>query len=557
MKRILLAFRKMFSLIFRNVKKAKINWESVEKRGDRTFQIGWRLAVLALLLGVVVFIIKGFRDDGFAIKAFDVPKHLEDAGYSGTVLARKLVDELSALEIFVSSVKEEALQAIHNDVDKPDLDVEVMGIGLTLNAVTFHLRELLGRENRSIGGELTDVDQRLTLTLRMTGSASRSFSKKYVEGQRERALEYVVLEAAKAILATLDPYRLAIYHYKKDEKEAALEVIGKILKERPEDAAWAYVAWGNLLTKEGKYKEGIDKFQRAIAIDPKLELARNNWAWEEFRLKNFEKALQLFEENARLSPEKGGNWNSIAFCLRAMERFDEADRAYARAVEVEPDVLWWYGNWADMNVQRGDTSSVEEIFGRLKSNVSLRGADYYLFMASYFNFKGEQDSAMHQLERVVELEPKNFSALRQLSGIYLRADTNFSQIKEMALRTIDLAKEQNETEEKVILQNAYNYIAMAEYKMEEYDSAYYHVQLAIKQDTSIAYPYTTLAEIHGLVDNHEGFYAAAEIALQKGFHLENFLDEEPYNRYAQQARFQDLLRKYGREGQVALNTEEN
>ena len=57
---------------------------------------------------------------------------MAEAGYTGQVFARQLVDELIEVQNFVQSIKDDALTNIQNQNEKPDLDVEVLGIGLTL-----------------------------------------------------------------------------------------------------------------------------------------------------------------------------------------------------------------------------------------------------------------------------------------------------------------------------------------------------------------------------------------------------------------------------------------
>jgi hypothetical protein len=216
--------------IFSWIKKLPISWNWVKTVGDGVFQAGWRLGVLLLLIGVTFFLIKGLQNETYAIETFQVPEIFEQSGYTGVVLAKKLVDELNEVENFISSSKEGPLNNIQSNVGEPDLNVEVMGIGLTLNTVTYYLRDLLGRQNRSISGEITDIDQSLSLTLRITGAAPFHASYSYSESDRAVGIQYLLHEASKQIILHLDPYRIAVYHYKKNDEKNSLEVIGEILK---------------------------------------------------------------------------------------------------------------------------------------------------------------------------------------------------------------------------------------------------------------------------------------------------------------------------------------
>jgi len=92
------------------------------------------------------------------------------------------------------------------------------------------------------------------------------------------------------------------------------------------------------------------------------------------------------------------------------------------------------------------------------------------------------------------------------------------------------------------LLQAYNILAMSEYGIEEYDSAFVHVQMAIDIDTTNAVPYTTLAETHAFVGNHEAFYEAVAKAVKYGFDFAPYLLEEPYVRYKDDKRFLRLVK---------------
>lgn len=530
---------------FNKFKNLSFNWEKIKNSGDVLFQAGWRFFVLLLFLGVALFLIKGLRNDAYAIKTFQVPDAFSKAGYSDGVIAKKLVDELNAIETFVSSAKAGPLDNVQSEIGKPDLNIEVMGVGLTLNTITYYLRDLLGRKNRSIGGELTDVDQKLSLTLRMTDHPPQTFSRNYQENERSQALSYVLHEAAKKILQNLDPYRIAVYYYRKKESSKCLEAIGEILETRPEEAKWAYLAWGNLLNQEDKPREAMEKFRQAIQLDSQFELAWTNLAWAEFELKNHEKAIAAFQKLTTLNPQKGSYWNSLAFCHRRSGQYEKADQAYAKAVKTEPDVIWWPRNWADFKLQQKDTAAFEALFSKIKNNPNLRGLDYYRVMASYAMYTGRPDSAAHYIQNALALDPDNMGILQQLTNLHYRHTKNFEQVKVYARRLIDLAEEQSEIRPRHFRQNYYNYMARADYSLEEFDSALIHVQKAIDLDTLSSAPYTTLAETYAFMGEYEAFYQSIEIALDKGFkNLDQHLHEEPYRRFAKEERFLKLLDKY-------------
>ncbi len=544
-----------FKSIFQRLKKLPLSWKAIREVGDGVFQAGWRFGLLLLLLGVIVFIWRGLQNDTYTIEAFQTPEDFTKAGLNGVVLSNKLVDELNEVETFVSSMKEGPLNEIQSNVGKPDLNVEVMGIGLTLNTVTYYLRDLLGRRNRAISGEISEMDSSLNLTLRMTGSEPFHFSQSYRENGRAEALKQVLHEAAKQIILNLDPYRMAVYYYRKKEYEKSLELIGNILRDRPEDSAWAYLAWGNLLNELERSEEAIEKFKMGAEHSPDIHHNYVNWAWTEFRLERFEQSKDLFEKVVELKPKNGSYWNGLAASYWKLEQLDKADKAYAKAVSSSPDELWLYRNWANFKFQQGDSIAVEEIIGLLKKNENIRGVDYFQILAINEMYKGNNEEALRLLKNILDLDPDNIDALQQSIPIYLREKKDFDKVKALSRQLIHFAKTQKVEYPRYFLQTYYNYLAMAEYSLEEYDSSIVHARLSIAQDTTIDYPYTTLAEAHELMGDQEAFYRYLEKALERGFQLKRYLNQEPYSRYTEDQRFKDLLDQYFPEQgeQQALN----
>ena len=101
-----------FTRIFAALKARRIKWSDIKDNGDALFQAGWRLGVLLLLIGMVVFVFKGLKNDGYAITALQAPAAFVEAGFSGPVLAKKLIDELQEVNQFVSSQKTDVLSGI-------------------------------------------------------------------------------------------------------------------------------------------------------------------------------------------------------------------------------------------------------------------------------------------------------------------------------------------------------------------------------------------------------------------------------------------------------------
>ena len=409
---------------------------------------------------------------------------------------------------------------------------------------------MLGISNQSIGGEVTDFGGELELTLRVTGIPIQTYHYDYSATSKKKGLNYLLHEAAKAIIAEIDPYRMAVYYQRKNQFGDGLRFVNKLLKERPEESAWAYVAWGNILDKQGKLEEAIEKFKRASELEPSLVLATNNQAWIEFRLENVDTAIELFYESLKHDKSNAATWNSLAFCLKWIKNYPEADQAYQKACELEPTSIFWPLNLAYSKFEQGDTLAAKELLNELMTTTEAKGAELHYALFNYYNLLDDKEQAIKELETVLSLDDQHFYAINNAVTLYFQ-NGHYVKAIESARKIIQLAPQEISVNLTYTTMDAYNTIAMSQYKLERFDSAYYYVEKSIQQDNSAGMPYSTLAEIHDLTGKKEAFYEAAEIAMQKGFPLWNVLEDEPYQTYmATDPRFRSLIKKYQPKGNI-------
>lgn len=523
-------------------KQSKVRWRNVLRIGNLIFQVGWRVVVFFLVVALALFLYRGMHDENYAVEAFHVPKEFSEAGLNGVVFANKLMDEVQAVEDFIASVKERPTE-VQSGI-QPDLDFQVMGIGLTVNSITYFLKEIFGKEKRSIGGELIDIDQKLELTLRITGHPSEHFSITYEADQREEALQHLMHEAAKVVIGLLDPYRLSVYHYKKNDMEKAMELIMDIIATKPEETAWAYLAWGNIMNKLNRPQEACEKFEKAIEHQRDFHLAYANWAWTVFRSENYEAAIPLFQKASRGRHEEASYYNGIAMCYRSLGDFKKAETYFAKASASDPEhTLWWNGNWAGMKYsQMQDTAGAQQLMKKTGDDM-IEGPNKYLAYAAYYFYKNDPDSAQLMAQEALSIAPGNLLALNQVANFYFRNEHN-EECVEVSKKRIEVLKSNRNVENwNQQLLNAYNILAMCDYRLLQYDSALVHINLAIEVEPSHPIPYTTLAETYAYMGEHEKFYEALEMAVDRGYDFDAIKEEEPYSRYQSEERFRSIIYK--------------
>lgn len=494
-----------------------------------------RTGTLVLIAALMVLLWRLFRNDGYVIEAFSVPKSLEESGFQGQVVARMIQDELLLVKAIAASVKSDSLQ-MRGD-EQPELNVAVMGFGVSLRSIAFQLRELFGRPNNVIRGELTLADSTLALTLRMTGFQSVSFAEPLTDGQRP-ALQKLLRRAGECLLGSYDPYRLAVYYNRENRLEEGIRVVGDMLARRPEERHWAYLAWGALLEGQGKLEEALLKFEDSAAAKTDFALPWMRQAWLLRKLKRNPEAIEKTKRALELAPGEPSYWGSYANLLNEEKRYEEADRAWTRMTELVGWREGWQMDWAEAKLNRGDLEGgkqlLQEIIAKSENDLTRTLARAFL---GYVN----QDfaAATQAVLEAYALDPNNGFAVRSAQLAYLQQG---NPEKAIELGTRIRFGPNNAGQKQMIL----NYVAMAYNMTGRHDSAFVYARQAIAVDSAVGYPYSTLGETYAFTGNDALFYFYLEKALQKGMNLAMLGgQDQPYLRYEKARRWQALLRKYG------------
>lgn len=504
------------------------------------FTILSRLFIAFLVVAVFIMIFKGLNNDAYLIQAFQVPGDFENKGYNGVVLSRKVQDRVVKIKKNIASSKEDEF-AFEAELE-PDLEVGVMGFGLSLNTVTYHLKSLLGRKNKIITGELTDLNNKMELTIRMSGYPTEHHVKTYEKNANE-ALDYLLEEAAKTILKNTDPYRLAVYHYHRKEYEKSLQTITGLL-EKGKDTEWAYLAWGNLLNRQGRSKEAIEKWDKAIAIAPNFINPLSGLGWAYFTNKDYGEATMYFEKLIDKDPKSYNGWIGLAQCYRQLENKEKAVAAYDQCINIMPDKIWGYINKADYLMWTlKDTAGATFLYQKA-AEVTPDGIEKYISLAAAYQSMNEDEKMMEYVDRILEIDANNaMGVMTKINALgkqkkYAESLTYLPKVRAISENSRgDLLYQK---------QSSLNSLAMNCYYMKDYQQMFSLAKEATELNVNNPLPYTTLAEANSMMGKDDAFYSAIEQAFIRGFPPKVLLEDEPYQRFLNKKRFKNLVQKYTR-----------
>lgn len=497
-----------------------------------------RLGALFLLVGLVVFLWRMLNYEGYNIQQFNVPKELAEKGFDGTVIARQLEDRYLWIKSIAVSVKEDSIQAV-GDEQQPELNVDVLGVGLSLRSIGFHLRDLFGRKNNFIRGEITQADDTLALTLRMSGTMPERLEESLQPGVRQ-AIDQLLLRAAEHLLKKTDPYRLAIYFNNEEQYEKGIETAKRMLIDRPSEEHWAYLAWGAILENQHQQEDALARFEMAIQAKPDFPLAWMRKGSLLAQMVRMQEAEECLAEAVRLKPDEPSYWNTYANLLSNNGRFEASDEAFQHMAALTEDEPGWMFNWVDRLVSRGQMAEARSLLERVIVQADQRNNFSDQAYAKLFLAMLDRDSAnIDEYARiVVSGDLHNGFVLQMITRAYFNSKNYGEAIK--VGKMINGLK--NAADQK---QRTYNLVAMAYNFSGQPDSALVYAQKSISIDTTADYPYSTLAECYHYLGNTPGFFHYLEVAFERGLSTKILQpSDQPYDHYWNTPAFQELLKKY-------------
>jgi tetratricopeptide (TPR) repeat protein len=245
-----------------------LRWRRFNDQMRGALQAMFVIALLIVLAGFCGMVWSAATANGLVIEAFSVPPDLAAKGLTGEVVATKMLDSLS--EFQAQTVSSRAASSYVNNWGN-DIKVQIPDTGVSIGELNRYLRDWLGHETH-ISGAVYRTPTGIAVTARAGGQASP------VNGGSEADLDKLIHQAAEAVYRATQPYRYAVYldqHGHHAEAAAAYQRLA--VTGEPLDRAYAYSAISNdLPIDKAEFVKGHEMAMRALAIEPDLQLAREN-----------------------------------------------------------------------------------------------------------------------------------------------------------------------------------------------------------------------------------------------------------------------------------------
>lgn len=351
------------------------------------------IGLVASALVVLVVSLEVLRER-VIIEEFAVPEEFAKQGWTGRVAAKQMLDQLNLIQIY-STTRMERIPLSSSWV-RSSPDLVIAGSSVSISTLAQHLQELLGRDTKRIEGEVTVDADEIFLVVRIAGLPGKRFSASMGEGARVRILEALLFDGAQHVFGMSQPHILASFLCETEDQECVPAIERCLRNQDIRDDAWAYNLWGMVLVDAGNHRAAVEKFERAIELDSKFDLAYGNWGRLLLRRGepgDFEEATSKFKMavSIRESADAYANWGLALMLLghkrQAVEKLEqslaldpryvnaytalgalyensgdprEAMRKYRTAILIAPDFLLGYEYLASL-LAKADPAEAEKI----------------------------------------------------------------------------------------------------------------------------------------------------------------------------------------------------
>lgn len=371
------------------------------------------LLVLAAIGLVLVLAAREVLDVPIAIEPIRVPESLQQEGLTGEVVAELLIERIA----FIGRVAETSLErpGFHAGWDRPAVELEVVGAGITPAAIAALLRSFAGIDQPRLTGEVLRRDDDYLLRFRLRGREP------LVQAFTMETLETAIQEASDYAYRHTQPFILAAY-YAPRFPDRAHAIIDEILAS-PASREHFY-AWNlrGLLQESSQPAAALASFTEAIEFDCPASAcaiadevraaAWSNRGRTQMRLDNSSAALADLERAFRLDSRNPRILNNLAIATRPQEP-EKALSLLDRCLRNDP-------TFVDAHVNRGalllSLGRLEEAEQSLRTAVTLDPAE----ALAYYNrghlhlAQSDTEKAMSDFRQAVELQPTLQVAIENL-----------------------------------------------------------------------------------------------------------------------------------------------
>ena len=237
------------------------------------------------------------------------------------------------------------------------------------------------------------------------------------------AIVLLLTAAASALSQTQNDRAFAVKLYNQGMFQEAASVLEAVIDEARADP-FDQALLGLCYLRLDRSEEAEQLLEQAHRRDPALSIVHQGLGQLAFQQRRFEEAYQAFSRAEELDPQsRDAREGRVASLInRGAELYGEggakaAEEHFRRALELDPETVPALRNLALLELERGNT---EAAAARLEKARSLAPADakIQMLLVELRERQGDAAALMRELQRLVELQPRNPDAWAKLGILY-------------------------------------------------------------------------------------------------------------------------------------------
>ncbi len=185
---------------------------------------------------------------------------------------------------------------------------------------------------------------------------------------------------------------------------------------------------GVQLAEQGRHREAIRAFQKAVALSPSFASAHYNLGLSYNSLQQFKESSQAFRAAVQAQPNYGDAWHQLGIVLQAQNQFEAASKAYELALSLmpnSPNLLYRLG-YVFLNLQNWAQAAfyweqLQDGYPDHPASLSLQQhlPHLYFNLGTVLYGAGDLSGAEKALDRAVRSQPGYGEALYNLGLVYM------------------------------------------------------------------------------------------------------------------------------------------
>ena len=330
--------------------------------------MNFRLLAIPLLTGLAAFTLAVFHNiEGVNIEAIGIPAAMVGkTGFTPDIVLKRLADRMHAIEQIAQS-RAGARAVMVQDDGGP---AAILGEYFELTPMLRVVQSSFGLIPFTFSGEIVVRGKEMEMVLR-GHDAGRDRDTLIRVQAAEDDLPGLIDKAAYEAVRLVDPALLAAYQFKKDyltrDFTKTEDVIRRgLVQSKEESRKWLYNLWGITLYQQADRDGAIEKFRKALEIDPAFTSAALNWGVVLARQGRQQEAIAKFTDVVN-NWRRGDTTDTLAaaftewgFSLALMGQTEAAIAKFRQATKTDPAFSDVYTAWAEVlsAAGRGDEAQL-------------------------------------------------------------------------------------------------------------------------------------------------------------------------------------------------------